>query len=163
MSLDPPRNWSDMAVPGPVRLVRMAVSTSLSQGLLGFCLPQRFGITVTMRRRSRLVDPASRAGQPDKYCEHYEHDYRGHHLHRESRLQRSPDSCFLVPPIAIRLPTPISILAKERCDDVFCFGIPWLAERPAILFWVSIYGLGVDQMDSEIEFRVNVWTAIKNE
>ena len=83
VALDPPRNWRDLAVPGPVRLVRMAVSASLSQGLLGFCPPQRFGITVIMRRRSRLVDPVSRAGQPDKYCEHYEYDHRGHHFHHE--------------------------------------------------------------------------------
>jgi len=30
-------------------------------------------------------------------------------------------------------------------------------------FWVSIYGLGVEQRDSERDLRVKVWTATKNE
>jgi len=55
------------------------------------------------------------------------------------------------------------ILAKGCCDDVFCFGIGWLAECPAMPFWVSIYGLGVEQRDSERDLRVKVWTATKNE
>jgi len=142
VALDPPRERRNMAVPGPLRLVRMAVSARLCQHLPGFRLPQRFGIAEIMRHCTCLVDPISRAREPYSQHERHRDDYRRQHFHREFRLQRSAGFSFPVL-LAIRLPTRRSLMALAV----------------SLRSWVSIYGLAVEQMDPESELRVKGWTA----